>query len=221
MLTAASIVAGLYSFMCIPIVVALWALMIGYCLRCMRFKAVNPECKLPDWNDWGDLFLSGVTWIALQFMLWVLMSSIAFGIIVIISAYAIAAKSTTESYIEMTVACAVIGVLFFFVSALSAFAMVNFALEENSAAGLSFIKVGKRVFAEPSKYFGGFLLAIGLQWAAIIIPSLTVVGVFLIPSAYFVGQVASAAVLARTWSSTIGERKPRPSVTPNSANEST
>lgn len=203
MLAAGSIVAGLYSYMCIPIVVALWALMIGYFLRCMRYKLLNPDCKLPDWGDWGDLFLSGITWVALQTFLWIGVAAIAFGIITLCSAYAIASKNPIESNLDVIAGCCVIAVVYFFFSLLSAFLMVNFAQEENTGAGMAFRKVFARIAAEPGKYVGSYLLSVGIQWAAIILPCITVIGVFLLPSTFFIGQAASAAVLARTWGTTV------------------
>ena len=201
-LGAGSIVAGLYSFMCIPIVAALWALMIGYCLRCIRFKVLNPDCRLPDWNDWGDLFLSGITWMAFQTIVWTFVCGIAFGIIFFSGAYAVVAKTSVESNVEVILGCIIASMILFKAAFLSAFVMVNFAIEENASAGFSYIKVAQRIWAEPQKYLSGFMLAMGLQWGAIIFPCLTIVGVFLIPSTYFVGQATSAAVLARTWSTT-------------------
>lgn len=202
MLTAGSIVAGLYSFMCIPIVAALWALMVGYCLRCMRYKLMNPDCKLPDWGDWGDLFLSGITWVALQSIMWIFVGAIAFGITTLCSAYSIGAKNPVESHIDVIAGCLIIGAVTLFFSLVSSYLMVNFAKEENTGAGVAFRKVFKRIAAEPQKYIGAYFLSVGIQWASVIVPCITIVGVFLLPSAYFLGQVASASVLARTWSTT-------------------
>lgn len=202
MLVAGSIVAGLYSFMCIPIVAALWALMVGYSLRCMRYKLMNADCKLPDWGDWGDLFLSGITWVALQTIMWIFIGAIAFGITALCSAYAIGAKTQMESNIDVIAGCLLIGVISFFFSLISSYLMVNFAKEENTGAGVAFRKVFRRISAEPQKYIGAYFLSVGIQWASVIVPCITIIGVFLLPSAYFLGQVASASVLARTWSST-------------------
>ncbi|MBX9568427.1 MAG: DUF4013 domain-containing protein [Candidatus Obscuribacterales bacterium] len=202
MLVAGSIVAGLYSYMCIPIVVALWALIIGYSLRCMRYKMMNPDCKLPDWGDWGDLFLSGITWVALQTFLWVMIAGIAFGIMILCSAYAIGTKNPVESNIDVILGCLLIGFIYFMFSVLSAYLMVNFAQEENTGAGMAFRKVARRILAEPLKYLSAYFLAVGIQWASFIVPCITIVGVFLLPSAFFIGQAASAAVLGRAWAST-------------------
>ena len=202
MLVAGSIVAGLYHYMCIPIVAALWALMIGYCLRCMRYKLMNPDCKLPDWNDWVDLFLSGITWVALQTFFWIFMAAIAFGVMVLCTAYAIASKGAVESNLELVAGCSFITIIYFIASAISAYLMVNFALEENTGAGMAVRKVIRRILDEPGKYLGAYLFSVGVQWTCVIVPCITIVGVFFLPSAFFVGQVSSAAILARAWGTT-------------------
>lgn len=199
-MAAAALLAFLYSYVCLPISVALWALMIGYCLRCIRHKAANPDCKLPDWNEWGDLFMSGVTWIALQTGVWALIGSIAFFAL----AYCIGLSFNEKNSALSTVWIA-LGVSFYFSSIfatalISTYTMANFAIGENAKAGLAFIKVTRSIFANPDKLLAGFLLAQGIQSLAVLLPCITVIGVFLVPSVFFIGQILSALVIARHWS---------------------
>ncbi len=77
--------------------------------------------------------------------------------------------------------------------------MVNFAVEENLRAGFAYIKVLKCLIKNPAQLFSGFLLAIGIQLGFVLIPCLTIIGVFLVPSSYFAGQVLSSLILARHW----------------------
>lgn len=198
-LAAGGLVAILYSFTCLPILAAFWALMVGYCLRCMRLKAANPDCKLPEWNEWGDLFLSGITWIALQTGVWLACLSIQALILAVCVGYAINDKSSTLSLVWCAAGCCLVSITLAVLAILSAYVMVNFAVEENVKAGLAYIKVARSLLRSPGKLICGFLLASGIQFLAVLIPSLTVIGVFLVPSAYFIGTVVSSIVLSRHW----------------------
>ncbi|MBX9688214.1 MAG: DUF4013 domain-containing protein [Candidatus Obscuribacterales bacterium] len=198
-LAAAALVAILYSFLCLPIFVACEALMIGYCLRCMRQKAANPESKLPEWNEWGDLFASGITWIALQTGIWLFFGSIQGLILAFCCGFAFNEKSPDLSSVWTIAGCGVVSLAVAIMSALSSYTMVNFAIEENKKAAFSFIKVARAFLKYPTHLGGGFLLATGIQWLSVIIPCITLIGVFLVPSSFFVGQVLSSIILARHW----------------------
>src|SRR5205823_3887761 len=86
------------------------------------------------------------------------------------------------------------------ITVLSAYVMVNFAIEENAKAGLAFGKVTRQFMRTPVQLLYGFLLASGIQILSLAIPCITIVGIFLVPSAYFVGMITSSIVLARHWS---------------------
>lgn len=197
---AAAMVAILYSYICLPISVAAWALVSGYCLRAMRHRLVNMESKLPDWNEWSDLFISGLTWIALQTFVWILAGIFNLLVFSIVLAQALASHSPNLSFFYVLLGCLFITVSTFMLSLLSSYLMVHFALEENGKAGLAFIKVSKVLLKNSKKLISGFFLASGIQLASLLIPVLTVIGVFLLPSVFFVGQVLSSSILALHWS---------------------
>ncbi|HEY9712958.1 MAG TPA: DUF4013 domain-containing protein, partial [Chroococcales cyanobacterium] len=48
----------------IPVAFLFMAVVIGYQLRVMRTKMVDANAVLPKWDDWADLCISGLTWIA-------------------------------------------------------------------------------------------------------------------------------------------------------------
>ncbi len=200
-LAAGAIVAVLYNFVFLPLSAALVALMLGYCLRCMRVKAANPDVRLPDWDEWGDLFLSGITWIALQFGIWVFFISLQLIILGLAVSCSYAAKSPVLSVLSLVLGGTVVSLSTLVLWILCAYTMVNFAIEENAKAGLAFLKVARRIVASPGRMFLGFALALGIQVATVAIPCLTIIGIFLIPSAYFIGQIVSSIVLARFWCS--------------------
>lgn len=199
-LVASSLVALLYSLASIPLVAAFAAVNVGYNLRLMRQQATSPESKLPDWNDWSDLFVSGMTWIALQTCFWLLSSMLMAGIIAftLIKAYGI--NSPVESFIWIAVGGLSTCFIGIFLSLTSSFLMVHFALEENVRAGFAYLAIAKRLVKQPKHYFLSYLISIGLQYSTIVIPLLSVLGIFLIPSSAFVGQLTSSSLLARSWS---------------------
>jgi len=198
-MAAGGLVAILYSFMCLPIFAAFWALIIGYNLRCIRQKTVNPEQKLPEWNDWGDLFMSGITFIALQTGTWFFLALVAGLVIIFTSGFAFNEKNTSLSLLWSAGGSGLVSLLFLAFSLISSYTMVNFAVEENVKAGVDYFKVIKLIASHPLQMISGFLLSSGIQIAAIALPCITVIGVFLLPSIFFVGQILSASVLAAHW----------------------
>lgn len=194
--TGLAIVLCFAHLLCLPLVVACWAVLCGYILRVMRRGS---DGKLPDWNSWGDLFLSGITWIALQFCIWGALGLLAF--LAVALACAKAASSVSAGQVVFWVACGTVPAAVLVVAAglLSAYVMVHFALEENARAGLAYPSTFRAVLRSPAHYLAGYLLFVGIQWAGIVVPILTVVGVFLIPSTFFITQVVAGAVLAAYW----------------------
>lgn len=198
-LAAGGLVAILYSFSCLPVLAAFFALMNGYCLRCMRVKAADPDCKLPKWNEWGDLFISGITWIALQTGIWLVFGTLQAVVLAVCVGHAFNEKNSTLSLVWTGVGCGLVSISLALLTLLSAYVMVNFAIEENVKAGLAYIKVARSMLKSPDKLAAGFLLALGFQFLSVLIPCLTVIGVFLVPSTYFIGSMVSSIVLARHW----------------------
>ncbi len=194
-----AVIAILFSFVCLPLFAALWALTIGYCLRCIRLKLDDPEAKLPDWNEWGDLFMSGITWLALQTGTWIISAAINFSVLVFCITYGFTEKSEIAS-----LCWAIGGMLFVFVNSAvvtlySSYLMVNFAIEENVAGGLALRKVTTAIILAPKRLIAGFLLALGIQWLMTVIPSSTIIGVIFAPQMYFASQLISALILAQHW----------------------
>ena len=198
-LAAAGLVAILYNYICLPIFVAFWALMIGYCLRCMRLKFADAESKLPGWDEWGDLFMSGITWIALQTAVFLVSNTIFAIILGICTGNAFNTKSELHSFLWILLSSVLVLPASAFIAVISSYTMVNFAVEENLLAGLAYIKVLKSLLKNPAHLLSGFLLALGIQLGFVLIPCLTIIGVFLVPSSYFAGQVLSSLILARHW----------------------
>lgn len=198
-LTATSVIVGLYHYLLLPVVVACWSVMVGYILRVLRKQVLSKETNLPDWNDWGDLFVSGLTWIAFQFTLWSVTLIISFMALAYCSFNAMGSPGTVPTIFWSAAGTAIVSVSCANIALVSAFLMVHFAVEENSRAGVAYLRIIRRVSRYPWHYATGFLVAVGIQWASVILPLLSIVGVFVIPSTYFIGQVASALVLAAFW----------------------
>lgn len=197
---AGSLVAILYNFVFLPVFAALLAVLIGYYLRCIRTKIADPAAKLPEWNEWGDLFMSGITWLALQTGAWGLVLTLNFILLVFASTFALAEKSSALSQIWTIGACVISILSCTLMAFVSSYLMVNFAVEENIKAGFAYIKVIRSIIANPLALLSGFILASGMQSLSVIVPCATIIGIFLIPSFYFIGQVLSSLILALHWS---------------------
>jgi uncharacterized membrane protein len=79
------------------------------------------------------------------------------------------------------------------------FLMVNFAQEECFKAGFAFAKVTSMVKTQFGSFLTCWLIIIGINLAALVLPILTLIGIFLIPTTIFIAQVVSCALAAQAW----------------------
>ena len=180
-----------------PVSLALMGLTNGYILRHMRFRVSKQDSPLPDWDEWLDLFVSGITWLAVQFGYALLIISVATTSYMICDAIN---KKNPEALIGVA-----IGSVFMFMltSAITHFftsyLMVNFAVEEKLSAGFAVRKVFEVASAAPQSFFFAWLLSIGIQFLSVLVPTLTIIGIFIAPNTYFAAQIMSANLLTQAW----------------------
>ena len=67
MINAGCMLLAFSSFYFTPFAFAFLALIAGYTLRFIRYRVKDPDIKLPLWNEWLELLMSGLTWLAIQF----------------------------------------------------------------------------------------------------------------------------------------------------------
>lgn len=204
-LNAAAMLVGVLDmqrFLFVPIGLAFAGLVVGYLLRAARSRQSDPAGKLPDWNQWGDLFFSGLNWIATQFALGVL-TAIPIATILIIASFVLAANA--QSPIGTGVTLVIVGTAIFAILMFShlvmSYLMVNVANEEKLASGFAVHKVIRHLVRSPRQLLTAWVLAFQLQVMAVIIPVLTVLGTFLIPSTFFAAQLVGMSILAQAWNS--------------------
>lgn len=201
MLSASVLVLGAASLMTLPVSLALSALITGYVLRVARVRAADTNAKLPDWNDWMDLLMSGLSWMAVQFV---------FTVAIPISALGLLSIGTMSGFMDFAspyfLPFAVFAIIDIVVLTLLAnltvsYLLVNFAVEENMSAGWQAMRVYMQIAKAPKIFVIAWLLGLGIQVVMTVIPIVTVVGLFFLPTTLFVGQVINATLLAQAWAS--------------------
>jgi hypothetical protein len=180
-----------------PVSLALMGLANGYVLRHMRFRVGKQDSPLPDWDEWLDLFVSGITWLALQFGYALIIISVATISFMLCEAIN---RKNPEALIPICMASAF---MFLLTSAITHFftsyLMINFAAEEKLSAGFGFRRVFEVGCAAPKPFLLAWMLSIGIQVLAIVVPALTIIGIFLVPNTYFAAQIISANLLTQAW----------------------
>ncbi len=209
---ALSLVVLCGGLMMLPASFCCWALNTGYILRVMRSKMKDPEAKLPDWNDWLDLFISGMSWLAIAYGF--VMACVLFyfsSISAIISYYyqlakkvpsaqdALEAAQSTHSEQVLWIGGATIALIILacVLHLLSSMLKLNFARSESMRAGFAWGQAIKIFKSRPGDYLYVWLLSVGLLKLAIILPTLTLLGVFFVPSVFFAAQVVTAILFAQ------------------------
>lgn len=194
-INASILLLGIANPLLFPVLLALMSLTTGFALRVVRFRALNVEDKLPEWNEWLELIVSGLTWLALQFGFWSLVTGAA--TVVYMCATRLSTAATEGAWIIGGVLTVIFCALI--VSFYTSYLMVNFALDESIKAGFAIIEVTKRLFKAPRTLISGWLMALGLPGASVVLPSLTVIGVFFVPATLFAAHCMAADVLAQAW----------------------
>lgn len=185
----------------IPIIFTLWAINTGYVLRVMRTKLRDPEGVLPTWNDWQDLFVSGMSWLAI--ITGIIVVFLFLGATNLLIASILAAIKQYTQLFALWMSASIIFLLAFslLTNLVLVATMANFAQEENTMAAFAFFKVLKRIWKRPGDFFAAWMLGIGIQALSIILPACTIIGIFFLPSTIFAGQLIASTLLAQAWAS--------------------
>ena len=217
---ATSVILMLTSIYLLPLAVLLVALNTGYMLRVMRTVKGVPEStaggddsvsrtsalpgggSLPAWSNWSDMFFGGLSWIAISLFFHIVISGLflvgLFGSSILSAAIAGTVSGAWASFI----AAALLGAFFIvgqFLHMLVSLAMVNFALSESEAAAFDLLAAFKAFTRNKGQITLAWLFTLGLSTLSIVLPMLTIVGSFLIPSCYFVAQIINSLVLANAF----------------------
>ncbi|HEY9731317.1 MAG TPA: DUF4013 domain-containing protein [Drouetiella sp.] len=187
--------------MFIPLAFCCWGLLTGYYLRLVRAKIADMQAPLPPWNDWLDLLISGITWIAVIFGQSMIPVSIA--TIAIICATTGGQSFITGNQYTLWAASSIALVTFSWitVSVVSTIIMANFAKQERMAAAFDLITVGKKLAASAHIFLQAWLLILGIQWLGFVIPTISIIGIALIPICGFSASCIGAILIAQAWRS--------------------
>lgn len=195
------------NYLLIPIAFLLWGLVTGYVLRAARTHIKNPEDKLPEWNDWLDLLISGLTWMAIYTGQLLFFFSVFSTLMLVGLSFGMVSAANPSNLAWSFGSLYGLVALASVISMNSAYLMINLAQEEQLSGAFAVNVVITKVLSRPADFILAWLLSLGIQLAAIVLPALTVVGLFFLPSIWFAGQVLSALVLAQVWASVPREAK--------------
>ncbi len=201
MLSAAALVLFAASLMTYPLAIAISAVLAGYVLRVARTRVADANAKLPDWNDWMDLLMSGLSWMAVQFVFFWAVPVSAVGLLSLgrMSGWMDLASPYFLPFAVLSILDLVL--LSLVIHLTLAYLMMNFAVEENMAAGWQPMKVFMQIAKAPKTFVLAWLLGLGIQIGMVALPVITVVGLFFLPTTLFVGQIINATLLAQAWAS--------------------
>lgn len=198
--------------MMLPISFCCWALTTGYVLRVLRTKSKEPGGKLPDWNEWLDLFVSGMSWLAIAYgFVTLCVLFFASSMTTVISYYSQLARKMpktqevlqsmqsthSEQVYWMGGVIVVLIVMALLLHLFSSVLKMYFAREESMKAGFAYDKAMQMFLSRPFDYIYVWLLSLGLLQLSIILPSLTILGFFFVPSIFFTAQILSALLYAQ------------------------
>lgn len=182
----------------LPVSLICLAMAKGYLLRVMRTVLNGEDALLPAWNDWLDLVISGISFIVIE--LGFAFSFLCFSLFTIIIKFLILQTSADgTSLLAFTQGHYLLLALLFGGSNLfTSVLMVNFAQEESMKSGFQWLRVIKRIQKEPLAFATAWLSGIGFS-ALALVPGITIIGLLVVPFAYFLSQLVGARLLATIW----------------------
>lgn len=189
------------NYMLIPVAFLLWGLVTGYVLRAARMHMLNADSKLPEWNDWVDLLISGLSWMAIYTGQMLFFFSV-FSTLMLVGLSTNMINALNPHNMQWAFGTLYgLSSLAMMLSFNASYLMINLAQEEKLSGAFAINTLFAKLSARPVDFIFAWILSIGIQMAAIVIPALTIVGMFFWPSIWFAGQVLSALVLAQAWKS--------------------
>lgn len=182
-----------------PLALCCWGILTGYYLRLVRVKIADVQAPLPKWNDWLDLLISGITWIAVTFGQFLIPISIA----TVSMLYGIVGgqKFITGNWYTFWAASSIALIAFssITVSVVNTIIMANFARREHMSAAFDLVTVVKKLASSAHLFLQAWLLILGIQWLGVIVPAISVIGIALIPICCFVTSCIGAILTAQAW----------------------
>ncbi len=183
----------------IPLALICWGLLTGYYLRLARVKMADLQAPLPKWNDWMDLLMSGLTWIAVK--LGQIMIPISIGTIALLWAIGGGQNFITGNQYAIWAGSSIALVTFSWitVSVVSMIVMANFAKQERMGAAFDLITVGRKLASSAHIFLQAWLLITGIQWLGFVVPTMSVIGIALLPICGFITSCIGAILIAQAW----------------------
>lgn len=186
----------------LPLAVILNGVASGYLLRVMRSSMKGDYQTLPEWNQWLDLMISGVSWMAICLSFTFCGMSLALGLALWgLGQHSVNVLSDQFSTWGLTSFLSLYTYLIF-ASAFTSILMANFAEEEKMLAGFAWRKVLARIAKHPVLLISAWLSGWTLTFLASTIPFLTVVLSLLAPFLTFMSQVIAARLMGTAWALT-------------------
>jgi hypothetical protein len=205
--TLSVVASGAVVLPLVPIAFLILAAVQGYTLRVIRneLKSDNLQDQslelLPKWNEWLDLMISGLTWLAVVCSQWIVIFLIVTGALFIGQHYgALNAQSTSFKPWFLATSMAV-SVSVFFASFFLPLLMVNFAEQEKVTAALAVDEAFARLKRRPLDFLAVWMINLSLFTLGLIVPTITIFGIFFVPLVLFIIGTINAIMLAQVWKS--------------------
>jgi hypothetical protein len=189
----------LINLILLPISFCLWSCTSGYILMTAASKVGDPASKLPSWRNVLELLAAGGTWIAATFGHFLLLPILAIGSLYIAEATGLdnvlRLGFVPWAALTWSALCALTPLISFF----SFYLMINFAVKQEGKAAFDLAEVLSRLRRAPIPLLQVWLIQAGLLYLAVVIPILTLLGLFIIPSTIFLAQLLGCCMASQAW----------------------
>jgi Protein of unknown function (DUF4013) len=182
-----------------PVIICLLALIQGYLITTIHMSVADADAPLPKWKGFIELVIGGLTWMAIESLLFLLSVGIVIGALLVGGIFHGDRILHPHFTFWAVSVWSLVMLVFALSSFFSAFRLAYFAERQEIGAAFGFAEVLKRFVRFPKPLLQAWLLQTGLFGLALVLPIATVIGVFLLPSTIFISQLFGARMLAQAW----------------------
>ena len=189
----------LINLMLLPLCFCLWSLTAGYILMTASAIVKEPDCQLPTWQNILELLIGGGIWLAVS------VSHYFIPLLVRVASLCLAEAIGLDNCLKAgflpwaIITWSAVVILAAVISFFSTYLMINFAVKQSIFAAFNIKDIVSQLKLRPGTLLKAWLLQVGLIYLAILVPTVTVVGILIIPSTLFCAQLIGVSVLAHAW----------------------
>ena len=176
-----------------PVSVCLLAINYGYLVKCLNHRS-SGNLELPEFNGFIDMMLTGLSWFALATCFYLIYFCLT-GIILVTAEVFDAFNYLNQNFILFgSLTINLLFFLFLVTNYFLNFMVIDFSKSDKISAINALKKIITKTKLYPKQFILAFLLNLGIFSLSVMVPVMSIIGVFLLPSTLFVALIINGLI---------------------------